>query len=93
MAETKEIKIGVDTKSCRTCGKQAAAMVLGNLFDQAEINGMFWFSGGVMRLNEVLLMRAVQLINPYQEEYPIELFRLEPDGSHRITARRTDNGD
>lgn len=63
-------------------------MALADLFDQSAISGMFYFSGGVMRLNETLLMRAVQLINPYQEEHPIELFKLEPDGTHRITARR-----
>lgn len=88
MAEAKEIKAGVEIKSCRTCGKQGAAMALADLFDQSAISGMFYFSGGVMRLNETLLMRAVQLINPYQEEHPIELFKLEPDGTHRITARR-----
>ena len=92
MAEAKKIEIGCDVKSCRTCGKQVAAMALADLFDQSAINGMFWFSGGVMRLNETLLMRAVQLINPYQEEYPIELFRLEPDGTHRVTAGRVADG-
>ena len=88
MAEAKNLPVGFDVKSCSSCAKDAAGLVLADLFAQESINGMFWFDDGVMRLNEVLLMRAIQIVNPYQEELPIELFRFDSAGARHVTARR-----
>lgn len=76
-------KMGVDVVQCRKCVRRAEGVLLADLFDMGSITPMYRYDRerGVLQINEDLLLYAVRLVNPLQQERPLEL------------ARRTDRGD
>ena len=76
-------KMGLDVVQCRKCVRRAEGVLLADLFDMGSITPMYRYDRerGVLQINEDLLLYAVRLVNPLQQERPLEL------------ARRTDRGD
>lgn len=86
-------KMGLDVVQCRKCVRRAEGILLADLFDMGSITPMYHYDRerGVLQINEDLLLYAVRLINPLQQERPLELARRTERGDW-VPARRDANG-
>ena len=75
-------KMGVDVVRCRKCVRRAEGTLLADLFDMGSLMPMYHYDRerGVLQINEDLLLYAVRLVNPLQQERPLELARRDADG-------------
>lgn len=86
-------KMGVDVVQCRKCVRRAEGILLADLFDMGMPQPMYHYDRerGVLQINEDLLLYAVRLINPLQQERPLELARRTERGDW-VPARRDADG-
>lgn len=86
-------KMGLDVVQCRKCVRRAEGILLADLFDMGSITPMYHYDRerGVLQINEDLLLYAVRLINPLQQERPLELARRTSQGDW-VPARRDADG-
>lgn len=86
-------KMGLDVVQCRKCVRRAEGILLADLFDMGSITPMYHYDRerGVLQINEDLLLYAVRLINPLQQERPLELARRTERGDW-VPARRNADG-
>lgn len=86
-------KMGVDVVQCRKCVRRAEGTLLADLFDMGGVLPMYHYAQerGVLQINEDLLLYAVRLVNPLQQERPLELARRTSQGDW-VPARRDADG-
>lgn len=86
-------KMGVDVVQCRKCVRRAEGVLLSDLFDMGSLMPMYHYDRerGVLQINEDLLLYAVRLVNPLQQERPLELARRTSQGDW-VPARRDADG-
>ena len=86
-------KMGLDVVQCRKCVRRAEGTLLADLFDMGSITPMYHYDRerGVLQINEDLLLYAVRLVNPLQQERPLELARRTSQGDW-VPARRDADG-
>lgn len=86
-------KMGVDVVQCRKCVRRAEGVLLADLFDMGSLMPMYHYDRerGVLQINEDLLLYAVRLVNPLQQERPLELARRTSQGDW-VPARRDADG-
>lgn len=86
-------KMGVDVVQCRKCVRRAEGILLADLFDMGGMLPMYHYDQerGVLQINEDLLLYAVRLVNPLQQERPLELACRTSQGDW-VPARRDADG-
>lgn len=78
-AVTSSLQVGVNVQMCKDCQKHNKGMELYSIFAWDNIGKMLRFDKENQRIliNEQMLMRAIQLVNPYQDSRELAIVSKE----------------
>ena len=85
-----KIQLGLNVQSCKNCAKMNIGAALYEMFKMPSMLYHFDKERGVLQIEEHILKSAIAMTNALQENRPLELVSLTPDGEFEVTARRVD---